>query len=203
MPEPLSRRRSLPYPGAGVVLAVPTEVWNLTIRNVRAYGAEHSEALVFWGGIVTGEGVLVTGLYLPEHKPQGGCVRLSKEESRWLLRRLCERDEKLLAQIHSHPGDAFHSGGDDAGSASFHAGYMSLIVPGFGTGIDVVSRCEAVEFDGSGFVPLSRDELDRRIVVFPMVEKRADRPPPLQRERGWWRRIASSLRPKHTARRRL
>lgn len=202
MPQPMIARRAIPYPGLGTTLMVPVEVWRRTLDIVRAYGAERSEALVFWGGVVSGEVLQVTGVYLPSHQPQGGCVRLTSEESRWLLRRLRDRDEKLLAQAHSHPGDAFHSGGDDRGAASFHAGYLSVVVPRFGHDVIGVEECEVLECDGSGFAALAPGERTRQIRLVATVEERVSGPAPRRKERGWLNSIASSLRRRLTAQRR-
>jgi hypothetical protein len=195
-------RRAVPYPGRGPTLVVPAEVWHRGLEAVRTYGAQRSEALMFWGGVVSGDVLQVTGLYLPSHRPQGGCVRLTSEESRWLLRRLRDRDEKLLAQVHSHPMDAFHSGGDDRGAASFHLGYLSVVVPRFGNKVARIGDCEVLEFDGVGFTPLSPEELGRRIRVLYLVEDRVPRPARLGKEEGWLSSIGLSLRRRLTAPRR-
>jgi hypothetical protein len=87
----------VPYPGAGATVRVPAEIWQRSLDVLRLYGSVGSEGLVFWGGTVTANTIQVTTLYIPGHEAQGGRVKVTAEEGRWLLRRLKERDEKLIA----------------------------------------------------------------------------------------------------------
>ena len=198
-------RRSVPYPDTRALVAVPVEVWRRTIEELASYAPFSSEALVFWGGIVSGESIQATGLYLPRHPAQGGCVRLTEAETRWLLRALRDRDEKLIAQIHSHPGSAFHSAGDDERAASFHRGYISVVAPRFAVGVDSLSDCAVFEFDGHHFRELSPAEIRARVQVTRLVEERVLAGGPIsQRPRRfrWLTTIVSSLRAKLTEPRR-
>ncbi|MHC2297262.1 hypothetical protein ACVJBD_001468 [Rhizobium mongolense] len=48
-----------------------------------------------------------------------------------LLAHLREKRLRVLAQIHSHPGRAFHSEADDEWAIVRHAGALSLVLPRF------------------------------------------------------------------------
>ena len=168
----MSGRRSVYYPGVGVPITVPSEVWDRTLEELRVYGSHGSEGLVFWGGIVSGRELQVTGLYLPGHHPQGGCVRVTPEEARWLLRTLEKRDEKLLVQVHSHPGSAYHSQGDDELAASFHQGYLSVVAPRFGLRVHEILDCAVFELAGRGFVTLDQDQIRWRFRFVSTLERR-------------------------------
>ncbi len=165
MLESKINQRSVPYPGIGATVCVPAEQWLRTIATAREYGKNNSEALILWGGVVSGKDVVVTGLYIPQHSAQGYRVALNSDESRWLIRQLRERDEKLLAQVHSHPCEAFHSAGDDERAASFHAGYISIVIPRFGRRVARPTDCAIFEYDGSRFIQLKRAEVASRIVT--------------------------------------
>ena len=196
-------RRASPYPRSPFTLVVPDEVWRLTLVEVARYRADESEALVLWGGVVLDRTSIVTGLYLPTHDPQGACVALTTEEARWVVRRLRARDEKLLAQVHSHPSEAFHSPGDDRRAASYHPGYYSVVVPGYGTGVATIDQCTVHLYDGDKFTPLSNSEASDLIQVTPTAERLrpepVDIPAPAPRHRpGWYRWIASKLKQRPT-----
>lgn len=164
--------RAMPYPGPGAKITIPSEVWQRTLETIHRFGDDGAEALVFWGGVVVGRDLHVTGLYVPSHRPQGARVRLTSEEARWLLRGLRDRDEKLLAQVHSHPELAFHSAGDEDRAASFHRGYVSIVVPWYGADIRLFKECAVLEFDGTEFVELEKDEIRERLRILPLVEER-------------------------------
>ena len=172
MSEPVRPRRALPYPGVEAVVHVPEEVWLRTLTEIRTYGRRRSEALLFWGGILSASTAQITGIYLPGHRPDGAHAALSKEESRWLVRRLHARDEKLIAQVHSHPGEAYHSDGDDAGAASFHVGFLSIVVPQYGRGVASLNDCAIFEFDGTVFMELKAESIARRFRFQGLVEAR-------------------------------
>jgi proteasome lid subunit RPN8/RPN11 len=190
MPEPVTQRRSTPYPGCRATICVPQEIWERTLQILRRFGEQASEGLVYWGGVVSAGDLQVTGLYAPGHTAQGAAVRLTPDESRWLLRRLRERDEKLIAQVHSHPGTAYHSPGDDEHATSFHTGFYSIVVPHYARHAQDIADCATFEFDGSSFGALGAGETGRRIRVLPLIEERCpdrvERPKPT-----WTRRIST------------
>lgn len=162
-------RRSVPYPGVGSRFYLPLLIWNNTIEALHYYRQYRSEALVYWGGAIGGAGeTLVTSLIKLNHIPQGGCVRPKPDEMRALLRTLRARDEKLVAQIHSHPGEAFHSWGDSQHATSFHLGFISIVLPDFGDGVTTLSDCAVYEFRGE-FVALSPSEIADRFLVHDLV----------------------------------
>lgn len=201
MPGLAIPRRGVPYPGAGAIIRVPAEIWQRSLDVLRLYGSVGSEGLVFWGGTITADTIQVTTLYIPGHEPQGDCVKVTPEEGRWLLRRLKERDEKLIAQFHSHGGLAGHSDGDDERAASAHEGFLSLVAPYFGRGVATPQECGVHEYDGRCFLRLSEDEVCRRIVVDGLFEERRPIPivpigPEVPKRRSWLRTLASSLKRK-------
>lgn len=202
MSRPVTSRRAVPYSGAGGQFVVPAEIWDRTLATLRAYGAASSEGLVFWGGCVSGEVSQVTGLYLIGHEPQGGRVRASAGEARWLVQQLRVRDEKLIAQVHSHPGEAFHSAGDDRHAASFHPGYLSIVVPRFGREVRDVCDCAVLEFEGACFVQLSSSDLHRRLRILPLFVEMRRQQDRLAERKTWIATFVSSLRRKLTGLRR-
>jgi hypothetical protein len=187
--------RDADYPTApGYELRVPTEIWAGALRTLGHYGRLDSEGLVYLAGVRAADDVaLVSGLYSLGHTAQGGTVVVEPEEARWLLRTLRARDEKLLAQVHSHPGVAFHSPGDDARATSFHRGFLSIVVPGFARGVSEVSECAVYEFDGLKFTELDPAAVAARIKV---CDKQVERRPLPAVESRWqklWKRFRARL----------
>lgn len=195
--------RFTPYPPPPFPLWVPEPVWEKTLEEVKRYRNLCSEALVFWGGVIAGETGVVTGLYLPGHLPQGARAALTAEEARWLVRQLRERDEKLLAQVHSHPGEAYHSHGDDRHATSYHPGAYSIVVPGYGRDPASLADCAVHVVDGDSFQLVDRNAARGLVRMIPSIEARLREPiDPQNRRLGrrWWSWLASKLRPKPTDR---
>ena len=175
--------RSTPYPPSRYAVRVGELIWDGALATVRAYatlGAERgqrgSEALVYLGGVVRGEEMIVTGLYRLHHEPQGDRVAVTPEEARWLLETLRARDEKLVAQLHSHRGRAGHSFGDDAWATSFHEGFLSIVVPHFGATATAPVDCAVLEYRNGEFVQLGHEEVARRIHPYPETVERVALP---------------------------
>jgi hypothetical protein len=95
-------------------------------------------------------------------------VRPTAEEMRALLRTLRKRDEKLVAQIHSHPGEAFHSLGDSQHATSYHQGFISIVLPNFGRGVQSLLDCAVYEFRGD-FDALTPQEIGERFILQPQI----------------------------------
>jgi hypothetical protein len=189
--------RAVPYPPPGYRLRVPEPLWKGALATMRAcamlgcseLGVRGSEALVYLAGVGAGAEMIVTGLYRLNHEPQGDRVVVAPEEARWLLRTLRARDEKLVGQLHSHRGLAGHSPGDDAWATSFHEGFLSIVVPGFGAAVTALVDCAVLEYRGGRFVPLAEGEVERRVRVYPQIVEHGAGVVPIEtaqrREKGW------------------
>jgi hypothetical protein len=187
--------RRLAYPAPGYAVRIPRALWRGALDTMRLYGRLESEGLVYLAGVVVGPDQLAaTSLYRLHHKPQGHRVEVTPKESRTLLRTLRHRDEKLVAQLHSHGGVAWHSAGDDAHATSFHAGFLSVVVPDFGEGVLDIGDCAVFEFDGERFRPLDHAEVARRTVVYDEILEFSPSPV-VPRKEGLWARFARRLRP--------
>ncbi len=182
------------YPAPGSRVRIPRSLWLAALETIRLYGRLESEGLVYFAGVVgSPTDLVVTSLHRLHHLPQGDRVAVTPEESRNLLRVLRERDEKLIAQLHSHRGSAFHSWGDDAYATSFHPGFLSLVVPKFGAGMTKVAECGVFEFDGDTFRQLDARQVAARVVIFGEVVMFAPAPQSVAKE-SRWRRFARKLR---------
>lgn len=191
----MTSNRSMPYPRAPFEVVVPDHIWDATLREVARYRTSRSEALMFWGGVVAVDSVAVTGLYLPVHTPQGARVALIPEESRWLLRRLQQRDEKLVAQVHSHPGAAYHSHGDDRHATSYHPGAYSIVIPDYGIDVRSPFDCAIYVHDGHSFRLLDSTEVARLVSVAIVVEQRrpvSSHADPAKQPGRWWQKWPKS-----------
>jgi hypothetical protein len=72
----------------------------------------------------------------------------------------------LIAQIHSHPGRAYHSSTDDQYAVATTVGCLSLVVPNFATAPFAVDRVASYRLDASGtWRSLSSSEAARIISV--------------------------------------
>jgi hypothetical protein len=182
---------------------MPEALWNHALETMRAYasagtsddGKPGSEALVYFGGVVTRAEIVITGMYRIDHAAQGDRVIVTDEEARWLVRALRRRDEKLIGQLHSHRGGAHHSPGDDAFATSFHEGYLSIVVPKFGTDVSRPDECAVFEHRSGLFVGLDADVIGERIAVYQAIESRSPAvSAPTTTRSSRWQRFVQKLK---------
>lgn len=190
--------RSVPYPPAGYRVRIPADVWTAALQEVRRYrklggtaGRRGSEGLVYLAGVVATNELVVTSLLRLQHQPQGDRVAPTREEVRWMLSTLRERDEKLIAQLHTHRHGGAHSPGDDRMATSFHDGFLSIVAPNFAVKVDQIESCVVHEYQNGVFRALRHDEVAARFVVRPQLVDRS--PIPLEEARTW-RRFVRKLK---------
>ena len=113
-------------------LVLSTVVLDVTREHILAHGAANSEAALCWAGTTDGESGLVTTALVFASAGERGSVHVSASETGLLYAHCHARGLTLLAQVHSHPADAFHSPFDERSPHSAEPGFLSLVVPNFG-----------------------------------------------------------------------
>jgi len=107
-----------------------------TLQSLQEFGAHGFECLVLWLGKIEGERAFVVKALTPEQESissEDGVGYFVSGETLFLLNRaLSENGLKLLAQVHSHPTEAYHSDADDLYAIVTAEGGLSLVVPDFG-----------------------------------------------------------------------
>jgi proteasome lid subunit RPN8/RPN11 len=106
--------------GRGVVAA--------TIERLQAGGRMGHERAVLWLGRGAAR---IDELYEPRQRTRADQFYFDRESMQMLFAHLREKRLRVLAQVHSHPGRAFHSEADDEWAIVRHAGALSLVLPRF------------------------------------------------------------------------
>ena len=71
---------------------------------------------------------------------------------------------QVVGQAHTHPGEAYHSEGDEKGARIAYGGYVSVVLPDYGIHLPALDGAVAYLFrTSSGFVPIDPD----RITIVP------------------------------------
>jgi proteasome lid subunit RPN8/RPN11 len=112
---------------------VQRSVLDLTHEHLCAHGAMSEEGAVCWAGTIVGDMALVTTVLRFIAATSYGGVHVTPESSGVLYAHLYARGLTLLAQVHSHPADAYHSSVDERSPHSPEPGFLSVVVPNFGS----------------------------------------------------------------------
>jgi hypothetical protein len=165
--------------------AVPQAVADLTHKHLRAKGEEVSEGVVLWIG--TFEPPLITRAVVPEQRTSAGRFQVPLRARQRLTRELAGSGQVLVAQVHSHPGAAFHSAIDDAEAIPRRRGSYSLVVPDFGARPHLLDGAALYRRDGSG------SWLEAPLSTFVIPEPFA---PPVNptTKRSLWQRVTDTLK---------
>ena len=106
-----------------------------TQRFLRSMGERRHEGLALWAGRPGDRVFQVTNLLIPRQRAtrtsEGVCASVDADEMYRINAELFKAELRLIAQIHSHPTDAYHSDTDDENALVRTVGCLSLVVPDF------------------------------------------------------------------------
>lgn len=151
-------------------LIVPRSIIQDGHHFLRIAGATGREGLVLWTGRREGVRFVVTELVIPEQQGirtnDGVCVIIEGKALARLNADLYKRQLQLIAQIHSHPGAAYHSSTDDEYAIATKVGCLSLVVPDFASRPFSLTECASFRLSPAGqWDELSTIEVSRLIHV--------------------------------------
>jgi hypothetical protein len=117
-------------------VAVDFRVIESTIKALQIFGKRRLEGLVLWLGQVEPGRAHVIRALVPDQQSvsdEEGIGYFVEGETLFKLNQvLSETGLRLIAQVHSHPSEAYHSATDDRYAIVTADGGFSLVVPNFG-----------------------------------------------------------------------
>lgn len=133
-------------------------------------GEQGLEGFTLWAGVRDGTAFYVRSTVVPAQRSlrrsNGVCVSVGAEELHRLNVWLFEQQMLLLAQLHSHPGRAYHSDTDDTYPIATAAGSLSLVIPDFARRPFALGRCAVYRlFPQAGWVRLLPTEVDALLTI--------------------------------------
>ncbi len=167
---------------------IPKFILEKTIEHIQSYGKQNQEALLFWAGVEVGGFIFVTTCICPEalsitvtSNPCSLCprdpkfiqtvplplIKLDAVAGAKVISEARKRGLHIIAQIHSHPDAAFHSSIDETYAFDTSEGFLSIVVPEFGSHVMAslskcaIYRCEADE----KFHRLTTEEIENTFII--------------------------------------
>jgi hypothetical protein len=127
---------------------IPRDVVERTQGHLRLKGREHNEGVVLWRG--TFEPPRITGVIVPEQVTSCGRFVVPLAERQRIARGLVGSGEVIVAQVHSHPREAFHSPVDDEEAIPRRPGSYSLVVPDFAARESILQAAALFQLEQDG-----------------------------------------------------
>ena len=112
----------------------PSNVIHATLELLRRAGSRGREGIVLWLGYRTDSHIQVTDAYQPYHTSKADMFHITPTGMTALHNELRQRRRMVAAQVHTHPGRAYHSKADDRWAIVRHVGALSLVLPDFAFG---------------------------------------------------------------------
>jgi proteasome lid subunit RPN8/RPN11 len=111
------------------MLKIPRHLIGATVDVLRE--ATFVERVVLWLGRRESGGVVVHEVFVPIQETEADYFRIPPHGMSALTDHLHARRLMVAAQVHTHPGDAFHSAADDRWAILRHAGALSFVIARF------------------------------------------------------------------------
>lgn len=118
---------------------------------------QRHEGIAYLYGLTDGTTTLVVGAARPQARTSPGSFEVSSVAVARVLRAIDLAGLQLVGQAHSHPEDAYHSAGDEAGARMAYQGFVSIVLPHYGIGLPSLAGCAAYFFHEHHFVELDRE----------------------------------------------
>ncbi len=120
-------------PATVVHYRVPRAIVAASAETLRRLSNDRIEAVVLWQGRVRSKGTAEVRELVVPHQLAGALhFDVPLEERMRLIDVVTAAGDIILAQLHTHPREAFHSAADDRLAIPQHVGGMSIVVADFG-----------------------------------------------------------------------
>jgi hypothetical protein len=148
---------------------LPHEFIDSIYEFFRASGGDGFESVVLLAGELNEDIFLVSHLLFPEQtifKTSSGLgYHVRGEELERINTWLYKNSKTLIAQVHSHPEEAFHSPVDDEFAIVTETGSLSIVIPDFGNSDENLSESAVFRLKGEDWNELTRDEISLLIKI--------------------------------------
>lgn len=114
------------------MIQITTGLLDQTLAHIHEGARIDCETAVLWLGRRDLGIEQVVEVHRPDQRVRLDLFHIQPESMRVLMAKLREQRLHILAQVHSHPGKAFHSDADNEWAIVRHRGALSFVIPHFG-----------------------------------------------------------------------
>lgn len=140
-----------------------------TMEAVREFGKAGCECLVLWLGTTSAVDARIEDVWVPPQtsiRNESGVGYFVSSETMLEISRECQRRGiGLIAQVHSHPGRAYHSDADDRYAIVTTNGGFSLVVPNYGACQPHIPAWAVYRLCGRDWIEMNLSEVAATFIV--------------------------------------
>lgn len=113
------------------------------------------EGVCYLLGRADGSTTTICAAIRPEAVTTPGSFHVDSVAMATVVRAAARRHLQVIGQLHTHPGAAYHSEGDERGARIRYKGYISIVLPNYGRHLpDLRGAAVFVYEPGAGFMPV-------------------------------------------------
>jgi proteasome lid subunit RPN8/RPN11 len=118
------------------------------------------EGIAYLLGRTDGAVTLAVAVFAPEAQTTAGSFHVPTGAMASCVRAATRFELQVVAQVHTHPGQAYHSDGDVEGAKIRYPGYASLVLPEYGGHLPSLAGAAAYLWQKPyGWMELSEDDI--------------------------------------------
>lgn len=143
---------------------------NNVYEHLQSMGSQGLEGVALWSGVYKSQTEFeIKATLIPKQissrSEEGLQYQVGSEELERINLWLYENKQTLIAQIHSHPGRAYHSEIDDAFPIVARLGGISIVVPNFGFPGFSIEEWAIYRLSEKGWIDLKSEEVSNLIKI--------------------------------------
>ena len=118
------------------------------------------EGIAYMLGQSDGTTTLIVSIVRPQAQTTWGSFEVSSSAMAQIVRKSVSLGLHVAGQAHTHPGEAYHSKGDEEGARIAYEGYVSIVLPNYGRLLPELDGMAAYMFrTNNNFVPIDPDRI--------------------------------------------
>ena len=144
-------RRKHPQPAPALAVVMTEQCHNQLVELLSRDTRRGHEGIIYFIGLTTGTTTVALSGMLPQAISTPSSFEVPASEMRKIVRATAESGLQVVGQLHTHPGQAYHSDGDLEGMRNRYLGYFSIVVPEYGAYLPSFQQSHTLMWTGSGF----------------------------------------------------
>lgn len=122
---------------------------------------QRHEGIVYFLGQTDGQTSLIVTTFRPRASTTKGNFHVEETAMRPIIEAASAAGLQVVGQLHTHPREAYHSAGDEIGALIRFNGFVSIVLPDYGTRLPSLGGAAVYMFSASDrrFVQLDSTDL--------------------------------------------
>lgn len=118
------------------------------------------EGIIYLLGRTDGTVTLAVSVFRPRSVTTAGSFHVEPRAMAACVHAAGQFEMQIVAQLHTHPGQAYHSDGDVEGARIRYPGYASIVLPDYGRGLPRLDGAAAYLWSGErGWLELGESDI--------------------------------------------